>query len=139
MRNELLNSFLLDREIINEIFLENRDVITYFISKSEDKQGLITSEIESIINFSFWDLIEWNDKDEIIERLEEFENDITTIDWYLDIYTEDLIKSLHFLWTDIEITWVEESFDELVRNYQFELYIKTFDDIKEKFIEFLKK
>lgn len=139
MRNELLNSFLLDREIINEIFLENRDVISYFISKNEDKQGLITSEIENVINSSFWDLIEWNDKDEIIEKLEEFENDITTIDWYLDIYTEDLIKSLHFLWTDIEITWVEESFDELVRNYQYQLYLETFDDIKEKFIEFLKK
>lgn len=139
MRNELLNSFLLDREIINEIFLENRDVISYFISKNEDKQGLITSEIEGVINSSFWDLIEWNDKDEIIEKLEKFENDITTIDWYLDIYTEDLIKSLHFLWTDIEIPWVNESFEELVRNYQFELYLETFDNIKEKFIEFLKK
>jgi len=134
MKNELLQSFISDKEIINEIFSNNVDVVNYI--RKDNKWYEPEKIIEEIIIESFFDDINWKNIDEIINQIQEY-NDYQYIDGLIDIYTDDLINSLYYFWTDFEITEECKTLDDVIRKNQFNWYNELFEDIKNWFIEFI--
>lgn len=165
---QLLNVFVSDKKTVWEIREENIDVINYFIENKSYKSYIeiiksiildsfyseITSEdlydlldindnynedyIKNIIEKLKQENINWNTINELIEKIEKYDETLY-IDSLIDLYDKNLINSLYYFWTNLEINSndIWKYMSDLIKKHQYELYVEFFEMIRCKFITFL--
>jgi len=98
------------------------------------KNNLINDFIDDNLLF---DINEINKEN--IETISNFDSYIDFIDWNIDTYNADLIKNIELFWEFIETFWDKDNFYENLMNWQNKAYQELLEDIKNKFVEFLKE
>ena len=165
---QLLNIFISDKEILWEIRKNNIDIIDYLIKNksyenntdvikniilnsfySEIKNDTLNELSNNLENYDenyvkhlikkwFYEKINWNSLNELIENIQNYDES-EYIDGLVDLYEKDLINSLYYFWTNLEISrddiWI--SLNDLISKTQYEWYLDFFETIRNQFINFL--
>jgi len=165
---QLLNIFISDKEILWEIRKDNIGIIDYIMKNksyenyndvikniilnsfySEIKTETLNELSNNLENYDedyvkelikkwFYEKINWNSLNELIENIQNYDES-EYVDGLVDLYEKDLINSLYYFWTNLEISrediWI--SLNDLIRKTQYEWYLEFFEIVRNEFINFL--
>jgi len=131
-----VEDFILSEEIIRKIAMANSSTIEYYYTRYSSSTHTCDM-IKDIIKESFYNELEWKDIDELINIINNYDN-FEYIDWLVDIYYSDFIKSMNYFDMNTPIIEWDETITDIIRRAQFEWYSELFEDIRKEFIEYLK-
>lgn len=138
LSKEVLVSDFLNNSNLFEIVWDLRSIVDYYNKKKNiEWMNFFEGAIKLIIEETFYDNIEWNDLQEIILNIEDYDPS-EYIDWEISIHTYDFIDSMNYFDTDIEIIDTDKTITDVLIRSQYQWYEELFENIREAFLQYLK-